>query len=404
MPGTTARGPISAIPYVIPNNWIRYNFAALAQLLVDAKAAVQALTALPYQKSWVEALQQIQLKREIAGTSKIEGADFTDGELDAALRPDATPEQLLTRSQRQANAAMNTYRWIAALPPDRPIDAELIAEVHRRIVSGCDDDHCEPGRIRSRDYNVTFGVPPHRGCEGGDPCRDAFQQLARAVQQEFQGHDLLIRALALHYHFAAIHPFQDGNGRTARALEALVLQRAGLTDRAFIAMSNYYYDEKSQYLSTLSAARAAGHDLTPFLAFGLKGIRLQCERLTAEIRRHMKKALFRNLMYDLFNRLQSRRTRVIAERQIAILKLLLEVESMKFADLIRRTEPNYARVANKGKALVRDLSGLVALRALTAADSGLITINLDWPQEITESEFFETVKRMPKAKTHPFLQ
>ena len=38
-----------------------------------------------------------------------------------------------------------------------------------------------------------------------------------------------------------MHPFVDGNGRTARALEALMLQRAGLRDSSFIAMSNYYY-------------------------------------------------------------------------------------------------------------------------------------------------------------------
>jgi Fic family protein len=38
----------------------------------------------------------------------------------------------------------------------------------------------------------------------------------------------VIQALALRYHFAAMHSFMDGNGRTARALEALMLQRVGL--------------------------------------------------------------------------------------------------------------------------------------------------------------------------------
>jgi len=69
----------------------------------------------------VEALQEIQLKREVAGTSRIEGADFTDRELDAALKQETT-EQLLTRSQKQAHAAMKAYKWIVTLPKDRPID------------------------------------------------------------------------------------------------------------------------------------------------------------------------------------------------------------------------------------------------------------------------------------------
>lgn len=49
-----------------------------------------------------------------------------------------------------------------------------------------------------------------------------------------------------------MHPFLDGNGRTARAVEALMLQRAGLRDALFIAMSNYYYDEKTVYLAALA--------------------------------------------------------------------------------------------------------------------------------------------------------
>ena len=63
-------------------------------------------------------------------------------------------------------------------------------------------------------------------------------------------------ALALHYHFAAMHPFLDGNGRSARALEALMLQRTGLRDTLFIAISNYYYEEKAEYLSALAEVRA----------------------------------------------------------------------------------------------------------------------------------------------------
>ena len=48
-----------------------------------------ALTQMPYQRSWADELQQIQLKREVAGTSRIEGAEFTEKELDAAMQRDA---------------------------------------------------------------------------------------------------------------------------------------------------------------------------------------------------------------------------------------------------------------------------------------------------------------------------
>jgi Fic family protein len=397
------------IRYELPRRWILYDANAVMTALVEAKSAVQALTTLPYQKSWVEALQEIQLKREVAGTSRIEGAEFTERELDEAVKPNVSPEELRTRSQRQANSAMRTYRWIGELPPDRPVSEELVREVHRRLVTGCDEDHCPPGELRGRDYNVTFGIPQHRGAEGGPFCDEAFAGLLQAVQTEFRDHDPLVQAMALHYHLAAMHPFLDGNGRTARAMEALVLQRAGLTDRAFVAMSNYYYDEKPAYLRILGEVRQGGHDLTPFLIFALRGIRIQCERLTVEIRKHMQRALFRDTMYSLFNRLKTKRKRVIGERQIEVLKILLEEDTIRLHDLYMRVRPFYASLKNTISALSRDFEQLEAIGAIQAkwteagSDADLVSVNLDWPQEIDEGEFLQRMKQMPRGKTFKFL-
>lgn len=396
----------AAIRYSVPQHWIRYDPQAIFAPLVEAKARVQALTGLPYQRTWVEELQAIQLKREVAGTSRIEGADFTERELDAALGE--TPGERFTRSQRQARAAVRAYGWIAQLPSDRPVDGNLIQHIHRLIVTNADDDHCPPGQLRQQDQNVTFGVPRHRGVAGGAECAKAFAQLIEAAQGPYSQHDPLIQALALHCQFAAMHPFLDGNGRTARALEALMLQRAGLRDALFIAMSNYYYDEKNAYLATLAEARQRNHDLTPFLVFGLKGVALQCERLSAEIRTNVSKALFRDLMYDLFRRLQSKRKRVIAQRQIEILKLLLREDSMELRDLITATRQLYGALKNPVHALVRDLRQLAHLKAVAfrrdaANDLRWVDLRLEWPTEITETAFFKQVKNFPQAKTSPLL-
>lgn len=391
--------------YLMPRDWARYEKQAISEELVAAKAAILALTQMPYQRSWAEQLQTIQLKREVAGTSRIEGAEFTEKELDAAMRE--TPEQLETRSQKQAAAAVATYRWVAGLPADRPVDHELIREVHGRLVTGCDDDHCAPGRLRGRDENVIFGAPRHRGADGGDECAEAFRQLAESASTTYRNHDPLVQALALHYHCAAIHPFLDGNGRTARALEALMLQRTGLRDTLFIAMSNYYYENKTAYLNALNDAWSQDHDLTPFLGFALKGIESQCRRLFAEIRLHVAKALFRNTMTDLFGRLASPRKRVMSSRHVQLLNLLLDQDEITLADLSARTRHFYA-VKNPQKALVRDLSYLIQLQAMGATrlpeDKGfLLAINLEWPTQITETEFFRRVKEMPKGKVFGFL-
>jgi Fic family protein len=397
------------IPYQHPRHWIRYDGQAITNALADAKATIKALQTIPYQKQWVDRLQAVELKREVAGTSRIEGADFTERELDEAMRDE--PGDLITRSQRQAHAAVRTYRWIAELPDDRPIDAALIRGIHGRIVSGADDDHCPPGTLRTADQNVTFGSPRHRGAEGGQEVATAFEKLVAAMQGEFRDHDPIVQAMAAHYHIAAMHPFLDGNGRTARALEALMLQRAGLRHTAFIAMSNYYYDEKHGYLAALAETRSRDYDLTPFLNFALRGVAVQGGRMLAEIRVEMQKELFRNRMYDLFGRLKTRRKRVIGERQIAMLKMLLESGEMKHSEFLRRAFAEYRNLKSpRGQlsAISRDITSLLQLNAIEITQANeadpVFRVRLEWPTEITETEFFERIKTMPKGKTHPFLR
>jgi Fic family protein len=399
-----------AVQYQKPEHWVIYDQSAIFKELTEAKAQILALQAIPYQRRWVDQLQQIQLKMEIAGTSQIEGADFAGNELEQALRAE-TPEELFTRSQRQANAAVKTYKWIANLPLDVPIDENLICTIHRMIVTDCDDDHCEPGRIRRADQNVTFGIPPHRGVVGGIDCAAVFERLALEMRTTFHDHDPLIQALSLHYHFAAMHPFYDGNGRTARAVEALMLRRSGLKDTLFIAMSNFYYEEKREYLNTLSKVRAAGHDLTSFLKFGLRGIALQTSRLSKMIRREVSKQIFRNLMHDLFVRLESTRKRVIVRRQLELLETLLNLdEPIEFIALSNLIRDKYKTLKDPLLAVTRDLNrlGFLGAVAIEPRMDGkrrqfYIAVNLDWPMQITETEFFAKLEKLPKSKTHSFL-
>jgi Fic family protein len=397
---------LAAIQYTEPKDWIRYDFSAVAQHLVDAKATVQALKSVPHRRDWVESLQHMELKREIAGTSRIEGAEFTDRELEEAMKE--TPEEQLNRSQRQAHAATRAYRQISELPQDRPIDSGLVLDIHWWIVTDADDDHCPPGRLRSRDQNVTFGTPRHRGAEGGRECEQAFENLVRAMGREYRGHDPLIQAMAAHYHLASMHPFLDGNGRTARALEALMLQKAGLRDTCFIAMSNYYHDEKKGYLEALSHTRKLDHDLTPFLVFALDGLKQQVQRVLSELQRNIRRELFRNMMLDLFNRLQSPRRRVVSKRQIEILEALLaRGDWMNLKQLQVATSSHYSGLKKPFAAFVRDLDDLIHLDAITyrkTDDDGFeFAARLEWPTEITEKEFFKLIRDLPKAKTHSFL-
>lgn len=400
----------NAIQYEPPGCWIAYNENAVRESLVNAKASIKALKMMPFQRRWAKELQDIQLKMEISGTSQIEGAEFFGDELETALTAE-THEELVTRSQKQALSALKAYEWVAQVPEDRPISPELIKAIHRLVVTGCDDDHCEPGGLRRDGQNVTFGSPRHRGVPGGRLCAEALERLAKEVGTTFRGHDPLIQAIATHYHFAAMHPFLDGNGRTARALEALMLRRAGLKDVLFVPMSNFYHGAKETYLSKLAETRNQNHDLTPFLIFALNGVEAEVSRLTERLRHEVSKEIFRNFVNELVVRLASTRKRVIIKRQLALLGHLLDKDQdMEVLTLAMELRDHYSTRRRPIEALARDivkLEALGAVRVEPAANGAtgrfLVSVNLDWPSTMTETEFFRQISELPKSKKYSLL-
>lgn len=382
--------------YLRPQQWIRYDAAAVMGTLIAAKTAAGILRGLPYLPQWIAQVHEEQLRLEAVGTSRIEGAEFTQREQDEALAPDSAGRNDLTRSQRQLRAAETTYRWLRSQSADRPVDDAFILDIHRRIVTGCDDDNCEPGALRPTGWNVTFGTPQCRGVEGGDDCRVAFDALCSAVGTEFRQHDRLIQAMALHYHIGAMHPFGDGNGRTARALEAFMLRQAGVNELVMVSLSNYYYEHKEEYLAALSASRRGEHDLTPFLVFAMSAVTQQCGAVANTIIDNHKRTLFRQFAVALFGRLRTPRRRVLVERQLAVLDSLLEAGASDPIELMDRTASHYNTLKFPRRAQIRDIIDLFDLGALRINDDG-IEVNLDWPQQVSESELIERLERATSA-------
>ncbi len=390
--------------YVVPSQWVRYDYAAISRPLVSARVAAGVLNRLPSLPQWIEQAHEEQLRLEAVGTSRIEGAEFTQHEQDEALKPDSSERDDLTRSQRQLRAADATYRWLRSLPATHPVTAELILDIHRRVVTSCDDDRCEPGATRGAGENVTFGMPRCRGIEGGDGRQAAFNALADAISNEFPQHDRIVQAMAAHYHIGAMHPFGDGNGRTARALEAFMLREASVNDMVMVSLSNYYYEHQDEYFRALSESRSAGHDLTPFLLFALPAVADRCDALTAQIVDQQKRVLYREFARSLFSKLQSTRRRALAERQLLILDLLLDSGGLGPRELALRSYIYYANLKHPERAMIRDVTGLIGLSAVTLKGDRAAA-NLDWPQRFSESELLERYEKMPTATSanHPAM-
>jgi hypothetical protein len=116
----------------------------------------------------------------------------------------------------------------------------------------------------------------------------------------------------------------------------------------------------------------------------------------------MERALFRNMMYDLFNRLQSKRTRVIKDRQIELLKMLLEVEKIDCYQFLDRAKVHYKHVANFSKTLGRDIGSLVQLGASeinkVGDKNGTSVSGRSGLKKSRSPTFLEKSKRCPRAR------
>lgn len=85
--------------------------------------------------------------------------------------------------------------------------------------------------------------------------------------------DPLLRMAITHHQFESIHPFYDGNGRTGRILNLLILQREGLLDLPVLYLSRYITSTKSQYYQLLQSTRES-NDWVDWCVYIVKGVAL----------------------------------------------------------------------------------------------------------------------------------
>jgi len=82
----------------------------------------------------------------------------------------------------------------------------------------------------------------------------------------------VILAGIVHYEIARIHPFIDGNGRTARLTASLVLYKSGFDHRRFFALDDYYDEDRHEYYAALKTAQTDKGDVTTWLEYFTDGV------------------------------------------------------------------------------------------------------------------------------------
>ena len=114
-----------------------------------------------------------------------------------------------------------------------------------------------------------MNVGPYRPPPDGEQVRELMARFVRWFNEGSPtGWDPVVRAIVAHFYVVSIHPFGDGNGRTARAVESFLLYRAGVNARGYYSLANYYYQHRDQYIHSMNDVQLRGsQDLTGFVVF-----------------------------------------------------------------------------------------------------------------------------------------
>lgn len=256
----------------------------------------------------------------------------------------------------------------ATLKPDSPLDAERLFQWHRWLFPDADASltTLRPGQWRGIEPmqvvsgridrpKVHFEAPPRERLEREvDRFLDWFE-----CSRHDPGLDPLVRAGLAHFWFVTLHPFEDGNGRIARAIADRALAQADLQGIRLYAMSAAILERRADYYRHLEESQRGTPDLTAWLVWFLDTLDATLLNVLDQAERTLAKARFwrRFATAGLF------------PEQEKVLNRLLEGGERGFEQGISASQ--YQKVAKVSKATAtRHLAGLVEKGCLVRLPAG----------------------------------
>ena len=234
--------PFNDLPLLPPAGEIETK--AVLKACIEARAALEGLkqagARLPNQAVLINSIPLL----EAQASSEIENIVTTS---DALFRyaqiEDQTPDPATKEALRYRTALDRGFRSLS----QRPISTNTAVEVCTHIKGIAMQIRRVPGTALG---NQSSGEVVYTPPEGEALLREKLSNWERFIHQS-ESIDPLIRMAVAHYQFEAIHPFTDGNGRTGRVLNLLILVQLGLLERPVLYLSRAIIRSKADYYRLL---------------------------------------------------------------------------------------------------------------------------------------------------------
>jgi Fic family protein len=304
------------VTYTESHPWLTFNLrldyddnARLWTLLGEAYSKCGHLAGAPLAPAVARELSAVYRAKGAAATTAIEGNTLSETQVRAILdrRESLPPSQryLQQEVENVLDALAGLADHIHAGTPVA-ITTAWLRDQNRLVLRDLDvDDHVRPGEYTTTQLVVGGyrGAPPEAVPYLMDRLTswlDQFTKSAEGQSDSIRFFQAFLAATLGHLYFAWIHPFGDGNGRTARLLECAILTKSGVVPWVSTnLLSDHYNRTRTEYYRRLDAASKRG-DVAGFMRYAAQGFVDMLREQIAGVQHQQLMVSWINYVHDRF--------------------------------------------------------------------------------------------------------
>jgi Fic family protein len=290
--------------------------------LTQIAAARELVLNSPFIPKWEVSLRREAIIRAAHSSTAIEG-----NRLSLEQVSDLAQGREIMATRKDKHEVLNYLKVLQSI--DKLTDGKKIFEkdifnIHKKVTRDTLQNPSDCGLYRNR--YVVVGDRLTGEVFFRPPSNEDVPKLMKALimwlnSAEAPAFDPVIEAGIAHYEFVRIHPFIDGNGRTARVLATLILYLRGFDAKQFFCLDDYYDSDRPLYYRALQSVNQKTLDMTKWLEYFVEGVKVSIAAVKESV-----------------VRLSSERLRKAEKGQIALTE-----RQMKIVERIN----NYGYITNK---------------------------------------------------------
>lgn len=244
----------------------------------------------------INRLTQSVIVTSTGASNRIEGNRLSDEEVEVLYRS-LRIKKFKTRDEQEVAGYLEMLELILESHADMALSEALVLQLHRDMLKHSEKDERQrgaykfgPNRVEAKDQSgnvigVIFDpTPPHLVPK---EMQELIEWFSRADEEDFK--HPLIRIGNFIFEYLAIHPFQDGNGRTSRLLTNLMLLQSGYNFARLVSHEKLIEERKADYYlalnKTQSSWKSDDEDIAPWLFYFLEIVKMQATSALALLER-----------------------------------------------------------------------------------------------------------------------